>query len=167
MAFLDKFNDWYIRAIPEAETGPVITWREPLAGTRYRWNQQRSFYPFLMAGMFFFMLFMPSKRSGDSPPFAIRLVIATVLTGIYAAAIWYFKDSGEPIVLSSARVLIGGGRHPRRLEFHDARLAMEERDGHPVLIITKPSAPPERIYLDPVRVGEVRELLTKAGRLIA
>ena len=38
-------------------------------------------------------------------------------------------------------------------------------NGHRVLIVMKPSVEPERIYLDPMKESEVKELLTKAGRL--
>lgn len=141
MALLDKFNAWYVRSIPETEQGVVIMWREPVAGARYRWSTRRHMHIVWLVVFFLGMLLIPSRRSIDAMPFETRLWIAVGATGALALFQWLYRDSRQVITLTANYLVIGQGRSPQRIQFHDARLTLEERDGHRVLIVTKPECP--------------------------
>jgi hypothetical protein len=165
VAFLDKFNQWYVRSIPEREQGLVISWIEPLVGAQYRWKTQSPLHLLGFAVFFVAFLLTTSTRRNASVPFTVRLCIAGGITAIWVLFVWLNRNSRQPISLTANYVRIGEGRGTRRILFHETLLTLETRDGHPVLIVAKPFESPDRIYLDPNRTQEISDFLTKAGRL--
>jgi hypothetical protein len=165
MAFLDKFNEWYVRSIPETEQGVVISWIEPLAGAKYRWKKGWPLHGLGIAVFFFAILLTNSRRRFSAMPLETRFWIAIGITAVWCLVIWLNRNSRQSISLTANYVAIGEGRRTQRIPFHEAHLTFETPDGHPVLIVAKPFESPERIYLDPARKQEITELLTQAGRL--
>lgn len=167
MAFLDKFNDWYVRSVPETGSGPSVSWMEPVAGSRYRWKAARITHLLIMVGIFLFMLLpLPGKHRPEPMPMQARLVLASALTALIALVSWGGSYASTRIILTAQIVYIGTGRSMRRLPLDTAREARwEEQEGYRVLVVTEKSGKQERIYLSPNQESEVFELLTKAGWL--
>ena len=165
MSLLDKFNNWYVRAIPETETGDVITWLEPAAGATYRWKANRLGQLLWLPAIFLVIWLVPSRRGYSSIPMETRFWFALIFTAAIGLLGWLYRGTRQAITLSTQRVIIGQGRGQRRIHLDEAHPTLEQRDGHTVLIVRMPSKDPERIYLDPEKEGEIREFLTKAGWL--
>lgn len=166
MAFLDKFNDWYVRSIPETGPGISVEWQEPVAGTRYRWKQNREARIIMLIVVFLLGLVVPLKHGRDLS-FGGRLLLSCLVTGCWALLGWAFKNAPERIVLTENWLVIGAGRRGAKRIRLDAAQAMgfDEFEGHPVLFVREPSGDLERVFLDPSREKEIRELLAKAGRV--
>lgn len=165
MSLLDKFNNWYVRVIPETETGAVITWLEPVAGATYRWKAKRHMQMLWLAVFFLMVWLMPSKRRYDSMSLETRFWFALGITAALGLLGWFYRGARQTITLSAQRVIIGQGRGQRRIHLDESHLSIEKRDGHTVLLVARHSENPERIYLDPEKEGEMLDLLTKAGWL--
>lgn len=166
MAFLDKFNDWYVRSIPETGPGISVEWQEPVAGARYRWKQGRDGRIMMLAVVFLLGLFMPLK-SGRDMSFEGRLLLSGTVTGTWALLGLAFKNAPLIVVLTEHWLIIGAGdRGAKRIRLGAAQaIGFDEFEGHRILFVRDTSGDLERVFLEPSREKEVRELLAKAGRV--
>jgi hypothetical protein len=166
MAFLDRFNDWYVRSIPETTPGNSVAWREPVAGARYRWKKSFSTRLAWLMVIFLLILMVPSKhKSGQS--FESRLWMALIITAGYGSLAWICRNSSLNIVLTTRYVVVGAGsRGAKHIRLDTAHtVILEDLDGHQVLVVRETSDDLERIYLGRNEENAVKELLTNAGLL--
>jgi hypothetical protein len=165
MSFLDKFNNWYVRSILETPEGATLRWLEPVAGARFRWQNGGYLNLLWLPAIFLGALVLPPKRANSNASFEERFWITLGIVVVMALVMWFRRGSRQWITLTPTHAIVGQGRRPHVNRFDGKRLFMEERDGNPVLMVQEPGGKTERLYLDPTKETEVRELLTKAGRL--
>lgn len=167
MAFLDKFNSWYDRAVPDSEIVNRIAWQEPVAGARHRWRANLGLQ-LLIPGLIFGILLLPFPgKHGSAPqPLNVRLIMASSMAAFIVAIGLISSFTKTGIFLTAKQVVIGAGRRPTRLEFDsETTIRLEQRDGFTTLVFIKDSKERERVYLDSSSERGVIELLTSAGIL--
>lgn len=165
MAFLDKFNDWYNKAVPD-DTEPIITWNEPTAGTRYRWKQNLGIRLLFLVGLYAaFCLFAIARKHQSSPvAFEDRLTIATIVAVLYMVVNWATSFGTTTIFLTRNMLMVMTGRGQiRRILDSSITPFCEKLNGHNTLAFTGNNGKTMRVFLDPATEAKVLGFMTKVG----
>lgn len=167
MAFLDKFNDWYNKAVPDAEPG--VQWMEPAEGSRYRWKRNRSSLMLAVAFIFGVALLPLPGKHGEAPaPLLVRMAIGAVLGCLIFVIAWASSFTRTSVVLSKNAVVIGTGRGRTKFSIDNSTsLRLDTVSGHRTIVFARNSGEKIRVFLDPLSESGVLGFLTHVGLLEA
>lgn len=166
MGWYDKFNDWYVRSIPETDSGTVVSWQEPAAGARYRWKSgQKQFVllmPLFLLGLTISIRIGRHGRSG--PPLATSFALAVAGVVLIYLVNWLSSASETYVAVGPSRIQIGSGRGQRRIALDKIlRVSMTTADGYRVLILEGDSKELDRLYLVPEKEAAAVAVFQNAG----
>jgi hypothetical protein len=163
MGFLDKFNDWYIRAVPDS--APGIDWTEPAAGAVYR--RRRNLPKFCLAMLLIGPLGASQIHYGRHSPGPSWVVSFALIGGLFALTVggaWLIAPDPAPIFLAAKFVSLGSGRNRRNVSLDRADSVRRIQDrGGTALSFRSGAKEVVRIYLDPNRAAEISAFVEKAG----
>lgn len=149
MAFLDKFNDWYNKVVPDDEPG--ISWMEPAEGCRYRSRKNWDRMILLLATIAGLSLLpLPGKHGAAPLPFLQRALTTAALVGVVVAFCWAAGYTKTLVVLTRTLVVIGAGRSRTRYYLAGyGVIRLERLAGHRTLVFLKDDRESLRIFLAP------------------
>ena len=165
MAFLDQFNAWYNKAIPDSQDEPWLWWDEPRQGSRYRWkmNRARLWLVWCVIAVIG-LLPLPGKGGRGPVPLPGRLIGASVMICLVGIAGWVGSYTKTRIALNPKLVLVGSGRYKTRLAL-DANtvLCLEDIDSMHSIVFLKNGREELRVFFDSGNESEVLAYLSKHG----
>ncbi len=164
MAWDDRFNNWYNRLLPNS--GPWISWPEPVAGARWRWkaNRLRTLSILLIMGAVLPAVIHTGKRGIQGPDWTSSLGFAAAFIGLIAAFSWIGSFYKTQIVLSTSTIVIGTGRSATRIRIDGVTSAkLVSMDGLRVLVINGKDKELARLFLDPEKEREILEFWKTTG----
>lgn len=149
MGWYDKFNDWYVRSIPEPGDG--VGWQEPLVGSRERWRRN---LPSTVGMLMLFVLGIAwsihgGRHGRGGLPWGVSFEISAAI-GAASMLIswltgWYY---GTAITFSCFGLTIGAGRGRKRIRLRQIRAVHRiKQDGCTVLAFEGPRGERARVFV--------------------
>jgi hypothetical protein len=167
MSWYDRFNDWYVRSIPEDDTR--VVWWEPIAASRFRWRSRRLGLGIGLAIAFPLFALALHARSHGRPglPWEWCLGISALLVAILWLVAWLSSFAKSLASITQQGIGVGANRSRRWVLWQEIRSITPGEDAGFSVLLVRDQYDRERtrLYLTTESKDRVFDFLRKMGKL--